>query len=183
MLLTLLLLACSTGTEVGAEAPVEVFGHRIALADPVDTLTLTRSALLARHVEDLPTSQRLGPDAVDALMTLATTDDLLLVRRRALVLLAEYPSGKTADFCLGLAHDDDPQVRTGATACLGGQDLTVPEVKELLLDAVYDEDVRVGIAAAKGLGRSAEGRALLARIDEQGLPELTRERVLLERGR
>ncbi|MED5374704.1 MAG: HEAT repeat domain-containing protein [Myxococcota bacterium] len=185
----LFVLACATTSspepQVAAEAQaVESLPSRPAdAAPPQDAPSLgaegalsaesdaVRALLLAHDVQDLPTREALDthPDAAQKLADLAVKDPQLVVRERALLLLALYPESHIGVFCRKMLEDNEPKVRAAAARCLAGQDVAASEsMREALEDALADEDPRVGIAAAEVL---ADVPASRKRLEEAAASE------------
>lgn len=164
----LLLLACGGAQSVDGP-PVEPLATPITElpAKPVDQDPLTidqqpqpqanpavRDLLLAKDVADLPDRAVLDThnDAAKDLADLATLDQQLIVRERALMLLALYPEPHIGVFCRKMMEDAEPKVRAAAARCLAGQDLSKSSTQRQALEkALSDSDPRVGIAAAEVL--------------------------------
>jgi len=147
---------------------------------PPEHLTV-RGLLLSRDGFIRP-----GRDVLDvhegawhALVWLAVSDDMLMVRERALLTLALYPDAPTAEVCAGHLDAEHAKVRAGAVRCLAGQDLAASEALRLSLEqALLDEDVRPGIAAAEVLAPVESARPALERaLGDEAVPEATRTRI------
>jgi hypothetical protein len=113
-----------------------------------------RDLLLAKDVADLPDRAALDthPDAAKHLADLATLDQQLIVRERALMLLALYPDAHIGVFCRMMIEDAEPKLRAASIRCLAGQDLAASNTQRQAIEkALSDEDPRVGIAAAEVL--------------------------------
>ncbi len=162
------LLACagaksSDGPEVEAmatatpmtELPAKPDQPELVVDNPIPPpSTAVRDLLLAKDVADLPDRAALDthPDAAKDLADLATMDPQLIVRERALLLLALYPESHIGVFCGKMMEDAEPKVRAAAARCLAGQDLeAASKQRQALEQALSDEDPRVGIAAAEVL--------------------------------
>lgn len=151
-----LLLACagkSEGVEpeVAVEEPVPaVEVVEVVEVTPTEQAPSVRVLLKARHADDLPDRAALEAheDALDQLIALSREDDELIVRERALLLLALYPESDTARALLieVAAGTDHAKLRAAAFRGLvpwAGED----EVRALASTAAEDPDARVQAAA------------------------------------
>lgn len=191
----LLLLACS-GAQSSDGPEVEALATPITElpAKPVDQGPLTidqnpnpqvntaiRDLLLAKDVADLPDRAALDThgDAAKDLADLATLDQQLIVRERALMLLALYPEPHIGVFCRKMMEDAEPKVRAAAARCLAGQNLSASDTQRKALEAALsDPDPRVGIAAAEVLsGAGLSKEKLKKAATAAGVHAQTQERI------
>lgn len=142
-LVWLALVGCSTHSNPAEETPIEI-GEAAAGAD-------VAAMLLARHPEDLPPKDVIDANGgAPALRAVADTADELVVRERALALLALYGDAETGAFCRRWATGADvhDKLRAAAIRCLGGQDLaTDADLRGVVVGGLSSEDPRVAIAA------------------------------------
>jgi hypothetical protein len=193
----LLLLACSgaqsvDGPEVEALAtamPMTELPAKPEDGDPLSSDNVpvsvssspVRDLLLAKDVADLPDRAALDthPDAAKDLADLATVDPQLIVRERALMLLALYPDAHIGVFCRKMLEDAEPKLRAGAVRCLAGQDLSSSKTQRQAIEmALLDADPRVGIAAAEVLsGAGLSQDKLKQAATATGVHAQTQERI------
>ena len=110
-----------------------------------------RVLLKARHADDLPDRAALDAhdDAMGQLMALSKEDDELIVRERALLLLALYPESETARARLIEVATGTDHAKLRAAAFRGLQPWAAEEeVIALAKAAADDPDARVQAAAA-----------------------------------
>lgn len=200
MLTAMLLLAC-TGAQTAPEAapvatPVATAepttlpsgsrgGGATTVANPTEGAPAStdeiRGLLLAHHDEDLPDRATLEKHegALESLAWLARNDDTLVVRERALLLLAQWPSDPTASAVCAevLASEAPAGARAAAATCLGNQALSTDEaLLKQVVGALRDPDGRVGSAAALALaGVPAARPELQAASTDTTLPADTQE--------
>ena len=140
-----------------------------------DAYAELRELLLAHHVASLP--RGVAPEEQAGLLWLATHDELLVVRERALLVLGmSEPSADAAQHCRALASESSAgKVRAAALRCWSATpEASTPEGVEWLAAALDAPDVRVARATIDELGRSTAGQERLATWLETGAaaPEL-----------
>lgn len=109
-----------------------------------------RSLLLARHPADLPAAELVDAHGGSpALRALAASDPLLVVRERALLLLAHRVDADTHATCARVFADGPhPRVRAAAIGCLDpGAVLASATLSDALESARASDDPRVRHAA------------------------------------
>ena len=145
--------APSTDPRAGAVEPAasEPATPESSASDPGSVKALG-VRLRARHTEDLPTPQELAgmPGAAESLRTLATTDERMNVRVRALSLLRFDGSGATRALLVETLEDPSthPSLRAAAIVGSGALPLSGP-LGDLVDEATRDPDPRVSRAASE----------------------------------
>ncbi|MEM7157126.1 MAG: hypothetical protein AAF799_30010 [Myxococcota bacterium] len=119
--------------------------------DPASLESL-RVRLRARHTEDLPTPQELArtPGAAESLRHLATHDERMNVRVRALSLLRFDASEATRSLLVEVIEDPAMHPSLRAAAIVGSGALPLEgELGDLVDEATGDSDPRVSRAASE----------------------------------
>lgn len=130
----------------GAQPPADI---------PADVASV-RELLFARHAIDLPTHDVVVKNGGVAPLTwLATNDELLSVRERALLSLRSFTEPRAHDVCRSLVVDAEvhPKLRAAAIRCLHPADLDAPTTKRVA-EGLHDPDPRV-VVASQALLREA----------------------------
>lgn len=135
-----------------------------------------RSLLQARHPADLPDRATLDAHGAPApLHWLAENDRHLVIRERALTLLASYDDGTTVDVCRRVFRSEvAAPVRAAAIRCAAAQ--SDVDVQEQLLTALEDPDPRVGLAALRVLKElPGQTSALERALEDPSVPQAVRD--------
>jgi HEAT repeat protein len=155
---------------LGACAPAEPPpAAEVAAKEPADPTKRLRHLLRARHPEDLPDRAALAriPDAEQALRTVATTDEDLIVRARAADLLGLFDTEENVAFLLALSGDTTAhgKLRAAAILGLGRTDLSRhASVAPALLTLARSGDPRLGPEAAAVLAAAPSAAAVVGEL-------------------
>ena len=183
---SILLVGCAKAAPVVTPLPVSTASENtrpvaVERAEPQavpEKSQKLRALLLARHPEDLPDKAAMDlHGAPDALHWLATDDEMMIIRTRALTSLAQYDDPASTALCTGVFQEEDVHAKLKAAAirCLAAADLMADAtLRNQLLASVRDTDPRVGLAsvevlssvpaAESGLKAAAEDPAVTAPV-------------------
>jgi hypothetical protein len=174
------LVACQAGPSEPLDAPTDDAqgeGEQLASTEPgsvpADLDTIAK-LLQARHVEDLPSAEKLAsyPSAEASLQQLAQHGETMLIRTRALLLLRHFDSAATGVLLLDILGDEQahPALRAAAVSGLAGQPLADrPEQLAIVVAALAEQDPRIGLAAVEVLDAFPAGRQALRRAAKDQL--------------
>lgn len=156
-------------------------GEAPVVSDVPDAHAPMLELLLAHHGEDVP-----GPDALAqngapaSLQWLAVNADQMIVRERSLLALADFSDAPSQKVCTDLmGSGSHAKVRAASIRCLAGSDLMADStLRNKVLAAVRDGDVRVGLASVSVLGKVPAARSgLQAALDDDTISDTVRDAV------
>jgi HEAT repeat protein len=185
VVLTCSLVGCRASSDEPLDTPEQTQpeeAQQLEVGETPADVDAIASLLRARHVKDLPDAEALSryPTAEASLRYLAETGDTMVVRTRALSLLQYFSSEPTGALLIKMASDKTlhPALRAAAITGLAGQPLDrQPERLEVVIEALRDEDPRVGVAAVEVLGEFEVGRQALRDVKMEEMSPAVREAI------
>ncbi len=161
-------------------SPAVEQNQRVQPTSEAETRAALRSLYGARHTADLPTRETIQAHVggEDAVRWLATHDDTMMVRARALASLRMFPNADSEEVVRSVltAPTSHRALRSAALRALQGWDLSQrDDLRALVITGLQSDEVPVAIAAAHALAGVPEATtALQHRLSEQPQPAVQR---------